>query len=106
MTIFASVGPVISTRRSCRSAGMGATFQSPSRTCNQGGVCYCQRGSSTRHTVMGPACRKKGKHTLHAPSQTCEERGQHADPKYITSWAKASGGLLSLVEWTSLLEGY
>ena len=33
MTILRSVGPVISTRRSCRSAGSGATRQSPSRTC-------------------------------------------------------------------------
>jgi hypothetical protein len=32
MTILASVGPVISTRRSCRSAGVGPTRQSPSRT--------------------------------------------------------------------------
>lgn len=31
MTILRSVGPVISTRRSCRSAGRAATFQSPSR---------------------------------------------------------------------------
>ena len=31
MIILRSTGPVISTRRSCRSAGIGATFQSPSR---------------------------------------------------------------------------
>ena len=31
MTILREVGPVISTRRSSRSSGMGATFQSPSR---------------------------------------------------------------------------
>ena len=31
MTILALVGPVISTRRSCRSAGIGATCHSPSR---------------------------------------------------------------------------
>jgi hypothetical protein len=31
--ILRSTGPVISTRRSCRSAGIGATFQSPSRMC-------------------------------------------------------------------------
>jgi hypothetical protein len=32
MIILRSTGPVISTRRSSRSAGSGATFQSPSRT--------------------------------------------------------------------------
>jgi hypothetical protein len=32
MIILRSVGPVISTLRSCRSAGTGATCQSPSRT--------------------------------------------------------------------------
>src|SRR5215216_6457431 len=32
ITIFRSVGPVISTRRSRRSFGIGATFQFPSRT--------------------------------------------------------------------------
>jgi hypothetical protein len=32
MIIFRSTGPVISTRRSWRSAGVGATCQSPSRT--------------------------------------------------------------------------
>ena len=32
ITIFRSTGPVISTRRSCSSAGTGATRQSPSRT--------------------------------------------------------------------------
>ena len=32
IAIFGSVGPVISTRRSCRSAGTGATVQSPART--------------------------------------------------------------------------
>ena len=31
MTILRSTGPVISTRRSCRSAGAGATVQSPAR---------------------------------------------------------------------------
>ncbi|CAB4843492.1 unannotated protein [freshwater metagenome] len=31
MAIFGSVGPVISTHRSCRSAGAGATFQSALR---------------------------------------------------------------------------
>ena len=31
ITIFRSTGPVISTRRSCSSAGTGATRQSPSR---------------------------------------------------------------------------
>ena len=31
MTIFGSVGPVISTRRSCNAAGSGATRQSPLR---------------------------------------------------------------------------
>ena len=31
MTIFGSTGPVISTRRSCRAVGTGATVQSPSR---------------------------------------------------------------------------
>ena len=32
MTIFASTGPVISTRRHCSAGGTGAIFQSPART--------------------------------------------------------------------------
>ena len=37
MIIFRSAGPVISTRRSCRSRGMGSIVHEPSRTCSVSG---------------------------------------------------------------------
>ncbi len=54
ITIFRSTGPVISTRRSCSSAGTGATRQSPSRTSRVSGR---KSGSSPARSRPARACR-------------------------------------------------
>ena len=52
MIIFRSVGPVISTRRSCKSCGMGATVQSARRMCS---VCGRKSGRIARRRIRAVA---------------------------------------------------
>ena len=58
MIILRSTGPVISTRRSCRSGGAGATFQSPSRMCGRLGQ-EVERAARVERRRPAPARRQE-----------------------------------------------
>ena len=78
MIILRSTGPVISTRRSCRSSGVGATRQSPSRT-----ACV-----SARNAGRSPA-RRRACRSWRARSTSCR-RGSKRRARSATN-ASASG---------------
>ena len=79
MTILASTGPVISTRRQCSAGGTGAIFQSPARIA----------AVAARKSGRSPASRRLARSTRAASSSL--RRGSNARCSLATS-ASAGGG--------------
>ena len=75
ITILRSVGPVISTRRSIRSAGIGATVQSPARMLGGLGQEIGQRAGVERLLPLGP----RGEQRLAAAVETAVEPGDEGE---------------------------
>lgn len=98
MTILRSVGPVISTRRSWKSAGRGATFQSPSRTCGGAGVSGAGHAGVMRRRGLPGGGRQYPKRPphLHTPLSriTAHRKPPHHPPCLASppSWSRAGSG--------------
>ncbi len=84
ITIFRSTGPVISTRRSCKSFGSGAITQSPSRICFVSGRKSSFSPASSR---FWRSCRASNSSLRRASNFSCRARTN----------SRASGVKISLV---------
>ena len=93
MTILRSTGPVISTRRSSRSGGMGATFQSPSRMPRVSGrKSGCQPASSRAWT----SARRARSSRLRPSKARCSlASSARASGVRISSYSGLIGALIS-----------
>jgi hypothetical protein len=84
MTIFGSVGPVISTRRSCSASGSGATRQSSLRMC----------AVSARKSGTPPPSKKAWRAT-----RACSRRWRSGSTARCSDTSKASTPAGSSADW-------
>ena len=89
MTIFRSTGPVISTRRSWRSAGRGATVQLDSRTARVSGR-KCGRSPASKRRWRSRR-RSRSSSRRPAKSRTREPTKSRASGVRMASWSGPSG---------------
>ena len=106
MIILRSVGPVISTRRSCRSAGIGATFQSA--VAHRAGL--GRKSGQFPRVDAGLALLAGGQQLLHAGAEPLDQfgeegqrgLGQHGVELWI---ARRAGRHLDRSHWNPSPEG-